>query len=373
MKIAILTQALRTNYGGILQNYALQVVLKRKGHTVVTLQRNQEMKVKYPRYILTLIKRLVLKIAGRYRDPLFYEKKYNEDFPIFTKYTYQFVSKYISYRVYDNLSAELFESDYDSYVVGSDQVWRPSYNKIEDTFLAFTKGWNVHRYAYAASFGTDNWEFTPNQTRICFSLASLFDFITVREESGISLCKNNLNVHAEHVLDPTLLLHRQDYEDLIANAETTPSQGQLFVHFLDKTDDKDNLVKHIAQSKQWKPFSVNCQYDEHELSQPVATRVQPPIEQWLRSFKDADFVITDSFHAMVFSIIFNKTFIIYGNKERGLARFTSLLRMFGLEKRIITCSDEFDIKLCEDINYNEVNTKLNGWREKSMSFINKLD
>ena len=118
-----------------------------------------------------------------------------------------------------------------------------------------------------------------------------------------------------------------DYEKLIEDVDTKPSGGQIFVHVLDKDPDKYRLVDKIAQINNWKSFEVNCKVDEHEFNVPVNLRIQPPIEQWLRAFKEAEFIVTDSFHAMVFSIIYNKPFLVYANTSRGAARFISLLSL----------------------------------------------
>lgn len=370
-KVAIITQALRTNYGGILQNYALQTVLKRMGYSPTTLQRLEFSHPRYPRYLLILVKRLILKIQGRYNYPLFYERKYQQDYPLFTQHTLGFVNKHINKKVVDYDSPKLTENDFDIYVVGSDQVWRPSYNNIKFTFLDFAKEWNVRRIAYAASFGTDTWEFSSEETSLCRVLARKFHAISVREQTGVELCCNYLNANAKLVLDPTLLLEKSDYESLINEAETKTSEGQLFVHMLDKDSDKYKLVELISNKNCWKPFEVNCKVDEHEVNVPIEQRVQPPIEQWLRAFKDAEFVITDSFHATVFSLIFNKQFIVYANKGRGCARFQSLLSLFDLEDRLIMNTSNINIESMPFIDYNKVNNQIKELREQSMEFIKK--
>lgn len=368
-KVAIITQALRTNYGGILQNYALQTVLKRMGYTPTTLQRLEFRKPKYPRYLLILVKRFILKLQGRYNYPLFYERKYQQDYPIFTQHTLGFVNMHINKQVVDFDNPKLTEKDFDIYVVGSDQVWRPSYNNIKFTFLDFAKDWNVRRIAYAASFGTDAWEFSSEETALCRNLARKFNAISVRERSGVELCSNHLNAIAKQVLDPTLLLEKSDYEILINEAKTKASEGQLFVHMLDKDSDKYKLVELISKENGWIPFEVNCKVDEHEVNAPIEQRVQPPLEQWLRAFEDAEFVITDSFHATVFSIIFNKQFIVYANNGRGRTRFQSLLSLFGLEDRLVLCTSNVKIDSIPFIDYNKVNYQIQELREKSMEFI----
>lgn len=369
MKIAIITQPLRTNYGGILQNYALHTILKRMGHKPTTLQRDDLKAPSFLRFIITLAKRFFKKLLGKYTNPLFVEKQWKKDYPIITKNTLGFVNRHIKMCVIDYDNPLLKENDFDAYVVGSDQVWRPSYNNINFTFLGFTKGWNVKRLAYAASFGTDEWEFTSSETEKCKSLASQFDCITVRESSGVELCRKYFCVEAEHVIDPTLLLKKMDYEKLIEDVDTKPSGGQIFVHVLDKDPDKYRLVDKIAQINNWKSFEVNCKVDEHEFNVPVNLRIQPPIEQWLRAFKEAEFIVTDSFHAMVFSIIFNKPFLVYANTSRGAARFISLLSLLGLENRLLFKSEEFNKELLRGINYNIINEKIDVLRNRAFSII----
>ena len=259
--------------------------------------------------------------------------------------------------------------DYDAYIVGSDQVWRPAYNNIANTFLDFTSEWDVKRIAYAASFGTDQWEFSNEQTEICRSLIARFQAVSVRESSGISLCQEYLQRDALHVLDPTMLLKRTDYESLISDAYVTPIKGQIFVHILDKDEDKTILIGKIEKLKNWESFSVNCAVDEHEVYVPIEFRIQPPVEQWLLGFRKAEFVVTDSFHATVFSIIFNKPFIVYANEKRGLARFVSLLEMFGLEHRIITNSNQFTEALLAPIDFNYANQRMESLRETSLNFL----
>ena len=97
--------------------------------------------------------------------------------------------------------------------------------------------------------------------------------------------------------------------------------------------------------------------------------MQPPVEKWLRGFYDAQYVITDSFHACVFSILYQKPFVVYGNKHRGMARFHSLLAIFGLEDRLVTTPEEALDVIARPIDWNYVNTQLTKWRKKSLNFL----
>ena len=138
---------------------------------------------------------------------------------------------------------------FDAYVVGSDQVWRPTYNlgdKLFDMYLAFADGQQVKRLSYAASFGVDKWEYSDDQTRICSELAKQFDAISVREKSGVKLCADNLGVDAIHVLDPTMLLDPSDYNKLIGKQisdKTTGGVILLYFGFISTVIANDRLCR----------------------------------------------------------------------------------------------------------------------------------
>ena len=344
MRIGILTLPLHTNYGGILQAYALQTVLEWMGHDVVVIDTPN---VKPSPSLMTLCKRIIKRLLGKHVGVI-YEWKHNKEYPIISQHTQPFVDKYIHRKIVSS-PTELQEKDFDAIVVGSDQIWRPKYyGKIENAYLSFAKKWNIKRIAYAASFGTDDWEYTHKQTIECGNLLKMFDAVSVRESSAVNLCKEHFGVDVQHVLDPTMLLDKEDYIRLIEAANTPKSKGTLLNYILDETPEKRTLIEQIAKDKGLVPFRVNSRVEDHNA--PLEERIQPPVEQWLRGFYDAEFVVTDSFHACVFSILFNKPFVVIGNKERGMARFNSLLRLFNLESRIIVNFDDF--KSLSDTNFS---------------------
>lgn len=355
MRIGIITLPLHTNYGGILQAYALQTVLERMGHDVCLIEEKRKpLSLPLWKAPLSYGKRILKNILG-HPCPIFYERKVNRESPIIRQNTDRFINRYIKRKIVDSFS-DLNESDFDAIVVGSDQIWRPKYfPHIEHAFLDFAKDWKIRRIVYAASLGTDEWEYNSKQTSECGRLLRIFDAVSVRENSGVDLCKKHFGVNAQHVLDPTMLLDKEDYIKLFESANTYKSNGNLLCYILDETEDKTALIKNIATGKRLKPFNVKSQSDN--INSSVSERIQPPLEQWLRGFYDTDFVVTDSFHACVFSLIFNKPFIAIGNVDRGLSRFNSLLTMFGLEKRMIT--NVTDALISSGIDWNRVNKILN--------------
>lgn len=370
MRIAIVTLPLHTNYGGILQAYALQTVLEKMGHEVEHLQP----KVVFPK--LHPIWKMPLVFCKRA-----FRKFFCRDFktPIFThphkwmrKHTDVFIHKYINNRFVELAEwDEKNASSYDAVIFGSDQVWRPRYAyPIERYFGSFLGGSSAKRVAYAASFGTENNEYSTEQQDKCSMLLKQFAGISVRENSAVDMCKSMFGVDATHVLDPTLLLYKEDYLKLMKQNRSPKNKGGLAVYVLDESDEISGFVDRTAQKLGLIPFRTNSKVEDGNA--PLVERQQPPLEQWLRSFYDAEFVITDSFHACVFSIIFQKPFICIGNKERGMARFSSLLSIFGLEDRLVTSIDEFKADkaiLMNGIDYEHVNSILVNERKESISFL----
>ena len=239
---------------------------------------------------------------------------------------------------------------------------------VQESFLDFAKDWKGKRIAYAASFGVDNWEFSSEETRICKELAKSFNAISVREDTGVGLCEEYFGIKAEQVLDPTLLLHSSDYVKLIKEASLQKNNRKLFAYVLDKTPEKIAFVEKVAKEKGLQPNYINLSFGD--IREPVKQRILPSVEQWLSYFYDAEFVVTDSFHGCVFSIIFNKKFVTIGNEERGMSRFKSLLSLLGLERRLCTNLSDIDssILIGENIDYE---MRLSLLRQKSMQFLTK--
>lgn len=374
MKIRILTLRLHNNYGGILQAYALQTVLERMGHRVEVLDIKTPRSVclwKRPlikgKWLLIYGKRLIQKYLFGKKIRIFLEQYERKHWRIMCQNTYKFIDKYIHQHSFDSV-ADLGQEHFEAYVVGSDQVWRPIYfGEIEHAFLDFTTGENILRISYAASFGVDNWEYSPRQTVNCQKLLQNFNAVSVREKSGVDLCKKYLLHDAEWVLDPTMLLKMEDYVNLIKAAETPKSKGNLMFYILDENPSIMDFIHRFSTQRGLTPFRVGARVSDRTA--PIEERIQPPLEEWLRGFYDAEFVVTDSFHACVFSILFKKQFIVLGNKERGMARFESLLDMFGLKECLVDVkSTNVETK---KINYDEVYAKLGILREHSMNFLNE--
>lgn len=376
MKIAILTLPLHTNYGGILQAYALQTILERMGHEVEVLDKKRKMVINIP--FLVLVKRFILHFILLRSIPqipqnAIYKRKRREN-----KYTWKFADHYIHRREIVDFD-EIKETDYDAIIVGSDQVWRPKYfstnynTPMKAAFLGFAEGWNINRISYAASFGVDSWEFSVEDTNKCKDLVKMFRCVSVRENSAIRLLNDYLNYqNAVLMPDPTLLLKKEDYMALSGSQKFNAGirfKGKLLVYMIDLTPDKMESVKVLSERLGVIPVMANSRAEDVNKKEGDIY-VQPPVEQWLKGFQYSDYVITDSFHACLFSIIFEKPFVVYGNSSRGLERFISLLSRCKLENRMIMNSSEcYDIDLSCNLKYAK--TIIAQERDSAMSFLSR--
>ena len=363
MKIAILTLDLQTNFGGILQAYALQTVLERMGHEVTHLQAKHSRLHNPVVMPLVWCKRLYRKYFQGDRQLPIFENPYKWA----GKNTDRFISSNLNCRF---LAPEEWNEglarEYDVIVVGSDQVWRPNYTSdVTRFFTAFLGHSDIRRIAYAASFGVDVNEFSEEQLACGREYLKLFSAISVREESGIRLCKELFDVQACQVLDPTMLLRREDYQRFTSTAPQSP--GNLMVYVLDRTEEKDAFIAEFAEKRGLVPFYANSKTEiPWNVDIPIGERKQPPLENWLRGFADAEFVLTDSFHACVFSILFHKPFGVFVNLERGLSRIESLLRPLGLMDRCIT---DAPVDLDRSIDWKFIDNVLMQKTESSLDFL----
>ncbi len=353
MKIGIVTQPLYRNYGGILQAWALQEKLRKMGHEPQTIDYLPDYTLS--RYILirSWIKTLLLRCIGKKR-PFARRGSVTKRTEMFEC----FVSKHmtLSKTVYSYKSCLVYKYGFETVITGSDQVWRPEFNIfLQDMFLRFVKKPGVKKIAYAASFGVDDWEFTPEQTQECSSLAKKLDAISVREHSGIALCKEHLGVEAIEVLDPTLLHTKEDYEKLCADIPRA-TEPYLACYLLDITIEKQEFIEKVS-TQQGLPIRVFSADGNAEYS----------VEQWLAIFRDACYVVTDSFHGTVFSILFHKPFLSIVNEYRGASRFHSLLQKFALDDRLI--SSLAGKTMPKDIDWNYVDERLCQLRQDSTDYI----
>lgn len=375
MKLGILTQPLGSNYGGIMQNYALQTLLRGMGHRVKTvdLQPRRNLPLGVAKTAMSLFRRYVLHRQVRIY-PLLSDMLHGRirgGTERFVAVNVECTRRINGARGMNNIRSENF----DGYVVGSDQVWRKEYSPhLETYFLDFlpeqarsASGKEIVRVAYAASFGLSHWQFSPQESLRIEELLRRFDAVSVREEDAVDLCRSHLHLDVERCLDPTLLLRKADYEQLI---ESVPQrEGGAMIYILDSTDYKESLVRQVCDTLGVEAYRIGFR-DEGMV--PLRERIVPSVESWIAAFRDARMVVTDSFHGVVFSILFHKPFLVVANDSRGRSRFDTLLGDVGLEQRLLDEGASVGPEMIEEqIDYDSVEARLEPLRVASIQFLNR--
>lgn len=361
MKIGILTVPFNNNYGGFLQAFALKRVLESIGHTVMIINR-QRNRNRTLRSIFGDLLRCLHLLEDKQRKLSKYTNQFQK------KYMFPYTKKYYS-------SQELRDCvkyKFDAVIVGSDQVWRYRYFKdwIDDFFCNFLEGTKIPHFSYAASMGTDEMDYPQDKIEICSKLLKNFKAISVREESSVKLLKEYFGVeNTQVVLDPTFLLDKQVYVDLFKDKYTKPEKPFIFTYVLDDSKEIHQSIE--AFSCQMNMPVVNIKAQTGNINE---IDVIEPVEKWLSAIYYADYVITDSFHGTVFSLIFNKQFVVYGNAQRGMSRMQDLLNRVELTDRLFSSNIAIGEKLVEGINWDSVNDLISTFKDSSMYFLkNALD
>lgn len=352
MKIGILTfqWANNRNFGASIQSFACKSLMNK------TIGKNDTKIINYNPTNFNFIKRIFHFFTGL----------------SFNEYNNKFLK--ISKEICDSENLRKLNNEFDTFVVGSDQVWRTIWLKEKSLhyFFDFVND-DKKKIAYAASFGVDYWEGTPELTEKIKLLIKRFNHISVREESGIDICKNTFGIdNAVCVLDPTLMISREDYQPILDDWQDKSHLKKKYIaHML--LDDTKELKKESQNIADYLGAEINYIKGKSFKIFGKDITFYNKVSQWLTYLKDAELVITDSFHCTVFSLIFHKKFVVVANKARGVARLETLLSKAGLEDRFFT-----DIKdvmksgiLDKEIDYNEVDKKLEVHRKYSMDFLKK--
>ena len=318
MNIGLLTLPLGANYGGILQNFALQKLLQKAGHQAITLQLpftaidSRKIQIQHE---------LELRKCSALRR--FVQERISQTAPL----------------TYPLDLTQLEPYAFDGFVVGSDQIWRPSFCYrafLKAMFLDFTfHGTSkLRRVAYAASFGQVKWSI-PRLLMYHISLKRLarrFDQLSVREEIGAEYCRKLFGINPFVALDPVMLLTGEEYCAAMGLTDNAPQSPLVTAYILDPTPEKTAALKEL-QNRLGNPECLTF------TNYPNCPGEMPSPQEWLDAFRKASFVVTDSFHGTVLALLFGKPFMTFANLSRGVERFVTLLTPFHLENRLLHLQD----------------------------------
>lgn len=368
-KVDIITRHAVANYGSILQTYATQKVFRKLGYDseIINYVRKDEQgknialanlksnrNKKWNKNVLTRLLYKILQIPN-------YEYSYN----CFKKFRSQLLKQTdVFYESLEQLKNNVPEADI--YCTGSDQVWTSMglYQYDEAYFLEFVPE-DKACITYASSFGRDeiNKDLHENLKR----LLKKYSNILVREDSAVDIIENIGLNNVEQVVDPTLLLNREEWEELLNKQKNRENKKYILIYQLQNNKKFDIYAKKLAKKLNLKLIRISPSINGFSKNGNFVYMPNP--KMFLNYFKNAEMVITDSFHGTVFSLIFQKKFIDILPPMTG-TRIKSILRLVGLEERILDDYNDFSI-IDRKIDFNKVTKILNKQREDSLEKLRK--
>jgi hypothetical protein len=352
MKIGIVTFHWGTNYGGVLQSFALQSFLEARGCEVNIINfapisfRDSFLRCFRARNLESIFSNIKNYIKDRNIDK-------------FRKENLNLTARYF---LLDEVKANTLA--FDCLITGSDQVWNPygiqSYGLVY--FLPFGRE-GVKKISYAASFGCQKYP-KDVMTKIK-PLLKEFSAITVREKSGLSILGDEGFNGLKIMPDPTLLLDKQDYINLMAPSKSS----EIDYCFCYTLQQNQKMMETISNSVSKRIKIIDT---SHLKSSSMG------IELWLRTIYDSEFVITNSFHGVIFSLILNKSFIVVpieGSLVGMNDRIYTLLDRFDLRDRLIEsyADDTIFKKISDPINWNRVEKILDELKEEALRFFYEFE
>ncbi len=337
-KIATITFHWATNYGAVLQSYALQKTIDRLGF--------ENEIIDYVPARVDLLQKIFKFIK---RDFEFFKKerkikKFRRQELIISRTRYK-----------TNKSLFSCSDKYLTIITGSDQIWNPSFTMNAEGgptlsyYLNFVN--ETKRVSYATSFGATVLDEDMKATIL--PELKRFSAISVREKTAQDILAD-MGVVSKIVLDPTLLLEKEDYESLCEKAENI-SAKKVFYYALKNGDCEINAI-----------YDYICKYfaEQPEFADGYG------VYEWLSKIRESDFVVTNSFHGTVFAILFHKPFVSVKIKGSGMNdRLTTLLGELGIEERFCENVDETKKCMDKDIDWECVDKKLEHLRHFSLEFL----
>lgn len=360
MKVGIYTLPFHSNYGGILQAWALQETLKKAGFDPVFL-RQPGFQAPWALQPLAIGRRALLRFRGSPVPLLarFHDERLETHIVRFWRKKLQ-----LSPVLGNSFERAAFvrKEGLRAVVAGSDQIWRPGVTN-PSYYLDFLDDVpSVRRIAYAASFGCDQPDF-GTETEHYGELIRKFDMISVREDDAVSLCERLAGIRAEHVVDPTLLLSTADYE-----AVATPKwNGGPIGYFLAGAKHFRSLLGEVSRRLGTTLTILPTASDKVDDLFPEP---MPSVEDWIGTIATSNCVLTDSFHGTVFAILFRKPFVSLDNGS-GAGRIRSLLRLLGMEERMpgVLPNADSAVKLLQKAITEETYARLDVLINRSRTFL----
>lgn len=385
MKIGVVTYVKCDNYGAELQAFAMQFVLNKLGYDaeIIDLEKKTKDLSKSPRNIFrsivnrykmygavkgtkSVVNLVLTKIRQKQseKDNADQITKKHELFIKFFETKMKHSSCYYSYE--DMYTAKL---DYDAFVAGSDQIWNYMHtDHLDIYFLMFAKDKNVKKISYAASISVP--KIPMAMVSDYKNYISNLDAVSVRELQGQQIAQKLTNKHVECVLDPTLLITKNEWIKYVANPNSIEDKKYVVIYTLSGSRYIYNLAKKIANEIDAEVVNIKDGYLRTKGDEGITHLYDVGPQEFISIFSKAVYVITDSFHGTAFSINFNIPFTTLVNPVSNMnSRVLSILTITNLKNRIIYDDGSETEPESYFVDYVPVNKIINEWRQKSISFI----
>ena len=363
MKVAIITLHRVYNYGSALQAYATQTVFERAGYEAqvidyITAQRTKKQIMKNA-------------AAGSNKGMSSTAYKFFKLFSVMLKeMTFgRFVEKNL-HLTKQYITAEDLEQDppkADIYVTGSDQTWNSQYNEGVDRgfFLAFAPK-DKMKISFVSSFGKEH--LNEDEVKETRPYISEYKKLSVREDSALSVLHQIGRDDGVQLIDPTLQLTREEWLKL-ASPRLVKEPYLILMLLYNEDNHATEYARKIADKKGLKLVKISWEMKKPPMVDKLFTHRSPA--DFLSLFANADFVVTNSFHGLAFSINLEREFIVVPRNEFN-SRIESLLTLTGLQKRLVSTSEMAMVESDETINYRNVNERLNIERKRAKEYIESL-
>lgn len=361
-KIGILTFHNAHNYGAMLQAYALQEVLSKENEVNIINYKNSTICNQY-RLFKPLRKNVIKYMKNLMNDILNYPTNIKR-FKVFDEFMH---NNFNLSRELNNKEEVFYEEfDYDIMITGSDQVWNPGIvGELSDIYtLNFGKE-DIKRISYAASVGNAK-VIEKNRDEFKRKISKI-DYISVREEDAQKELKSIIDKNIDVVLDPTLLLTKDEWDNKIHNCNSY-NEKYILAYVVEKDEEYMKILNELSQKTGLKVIHFSKSNNGYDNILKNAY-TEGPLE-FINLIKNAEYVVCTSFHATVFSIIFNKKFFVVPHRKTG-ARVTNLLNKLNISNRAINNLEEFSkLDYNTEIDYKFVNSILDTERQKSIKWLN---
>lgn len=367
-KVGIITLIGYQNYGNRLQNYALQEAIKSLGFEVETIiNASKPQKASFIKRMSNLKnKGSLMEIYKKVKHKIWIQLNKNEieeSRSIRVKVFKEFTSDYIQetdFVIFDNDIPEDLTDRYDYFVTGSDQVWNPDYiNNSSTNFLTFAE--RHKRIAFSPSFGVS--EIKPRYVENYKQWISGMHRLSVREYEGAKIIKELTGRDAPVLVDPTLLLTKEEWLSISKEAPNKPKGKYLLTYFLGGVPDKyKKQIENIVLKNNFEVINLG------DIRERETYRTGP--SEFIDYINSCSVFCTDSFHGTVFSILMEKPFIVYERMGSSLSMFSRINTL--LKKFDLNCRKAENIKTNEDvvnIDYSHVLSILEAERSKALDYL----